>query len=55
MASIKTKKNLFWKCFAAVTVVILFLWLLYSPSTTNYISNNNSNTVQKGIYLIHGL
>ncbi|KAK4521247.1 Mitochondrial succinate-fumarate transporter [Mucor velutinosus] len=45
MASIKTKKGLFWKCFAAVTVVILFLWLLYSPSTSNYIFNNN--TVQK--------
>ncbi|CEP16758.1 hypothetical protein [Parasitella parasitica] len=40
MASIKTKKSLFWKCFAAITFFILFLWLLYSPSTTKYISNN---------------
>ncbi|KAG2193965.1 hypothetical protein INT46_011307 [Mucor plumbeus] len=40
MTSIKTKKSLFWKCFAVITIFILLLWLLYSPSTTNYISNN---------------
>ncbi|KAL7330965.1 Guanosine-diphosphatase [Mucor circinelloides] len=45
MASIKTKKSLFWKCLAAISVFILFLWLLYSPSTTNYISNTTN--VQK--------
>lgn len=44
--SLKTKKNLFWKCAIAVTICILFLWLLYTPSTSY--NNNISSNIKKG-------
>lgn len=40
MTSIKTKKSLFWKCAVAATICILFLWLIYTPSTSYHIPTN---------------
>ncbi|ORE06967.1 nucleoside phosphatase GDA1/CD39 [Rhizopus microsporus var. microsporus] len=33
--SIKTKKSLFWKCGLVALFIILFLWLLYNPSSSS--------------------
>jgi guanosine-diphosphatase len=52
-STIKTKKSLFWKCATAVTICILFLWLLYTPSTSYH--NNISSNVKKGTFSKTGL